>query len=209
MVSFSRFEWYWSGDGRGLMTWRFTWFLYSIMTVWVIFLQKEGIAIKEYLRIILHCPMVATSRTRQMVLLLGVALPRAALWIFVAWVGTTLLAISTSLVDIVLNSVALSFILDCDEYLFHAVLPWSVQVWFSRSKNVAWTQQMVVAEHVRVWRKIKSSPHLHMFLKFFLVVGVASSFSVYVYWIEPGFTVSAHAVQCLCMLSGERCAMAS
>eukprot|EP00927_Polykrikos_kofoidii_P079471 TRINITY_DN76255_c0_g1_i1.p1 TRINITY_DN76255_c0_g1~~TRINITY_DN76255_c0_g1_i1.p1 ORF type:complete len:411 (-),score=61.21 TRINITY_DN76255_c0_g1_i1:239-1471(-) len=65
---------------------------------------------------------VLTKWTR-LVLILGVAVPKVCLSVSLLWLGSQFLASTISMSDLVLNAVAMDFVMNLDEMLYEAVLP--------------------------------------------------------------------------------------
>jgi len=110
------------------------------ITVWVLHMAKEFQSVFQQGMAILQLPRVAANeygiiqtedrvqivgmrRTRKFSVVLFLVLPRMGVTVALAFIGCHYLALTVSLPDIVINSVALAFVIQVDELIAEVLLP--------------------------------------------------------------------------------------
>jgi len=81
-----------------------------------------------------ECYLVALTRVMRSFTLIGVCLPRLVIAVWLLLLGWRWLSATHSFEDMVLNSLALEFIIHIDELLYHSVLPRAVRNLVGRTK---------------------------------------------------------------------------
>jgi len=182
-------------DQTGVVTLIYRFFFTLVLFIWTGYIMMEFKDAWGYMECVWHHP--AFARGLKFAVVVGVCLPRLAiaLWVFV--VGVVLLITSTSYVDIVLNSVALAFLLDIDEYLFTIALTGRDREKVMNADVIRWpcTSQFLIL--------IGKFGALKIYLC--LLLAVVVSFLQYTSFIHVGYNLESVGFRCACALSGDTC----
>lgn len=81
-----------------------------------------------------ECRIMALTRVVRFFILIGVCLPRIVIAVWLLLIGWRWLSATHSFEDMVLNSLALEFIIHIDELLYHSVLPLAARNLVERTK---------------------------------------------------------------------------
>merc|ERR1712048_109601 len=188
-------------SGKGVMSTMYHLFFVLILIVWVGFIFQELCMIYDQFCFIVWYPdmeMLGSMRWRMWLLLVAV-LPRLVLCLWVGFVGIVLLVVSREFMEIVLNSVALSFILDVDEILFKITAPVKVQNAMRETNEYSWPSRTFVPQRLM-------TSNCNMLLHIIAVVALAVAATEFMYhYGEMGFAGKAKAVDCVCSLKGAQC----
>jgi len=182
---------------------RFGVFLSVILFVWVCFVLLELEQIFHFTVFILQCPVVASNRSRigglkkRMFYLVFVVVPRLGICFFVLTIGVNLLSASRTLMDCVLNNVALAFILDLDNLLFSLLAPGQLRRQMDELGVIVWPSSS---------RALQSDARLVLLA--LVMVLVTASILVFLYSGPQGYHQLAAIMDCMCFLEGEHCSEA-
>jgi hypothetical protein len=145
---------------------------------------------EELIQVQVVTRMKRLSKCRKCCMLLFSGIPRFALAVVLWYAGVVFLLSSGSHADLILNGVALGFILDIDEYVYSVLAPQRVKTVFANF------EPMPVA-HVELFGGIrKTSPAVTEVLKLALMCGLVAW--VYFGQIRPLFLNIAEAQEVLC-----------
>jgi len=141
-------------------------FFYCMLFLWTLSNMQEWRQIERLLRVVMHvdscvpardmlvfvdtrnfkkegrCYIVALTNFVRIVLCLIVILPRAVIAMYLQFLGCRWLSASGSLGDMVLNSLALAFVINIDDTLYHAVLPIATRKQIAETKFFQQQPQM-------------------------------------------------------------------
>jgi hypothetical protein len=145
--------------------------------------------------------VMSISRTAKVTILIFVMLPRLILVICLATIGTDFLIVTDNYSDLILNSVALGFLIEVDEYLFTGVAS-------ERDKEQIekFTDMEAECPCAPCWVEC-SVAHTTMTYAFG-VVGVSIALTANAYFMEYGKADLSQAFGCLCHAEGDNCLVA-
>uniref|UniRef100_A0A7S4V9C6 Uncharacterized protein n=1 Tax=Alexandrium monilatum TaxID=311494 RepID=A0A7S4V9C6_9DINO len=171
-------------------------FFYLILYLWTGYILVEVRAVFRFTLFIANCPDFPGSRSKRTCLLAGACLPRLLLALWVYGVGCVLLIAAPDYVDVVLNSVALAFILDVDEIMFAMSVPSALKREVTGSGEFRW------GTIKRKWWRVPSFGMVSLML----VPVLPSLFLLlFQYSWGRGFSTLSTQKQCACHLQGSLC----
>eukprot|EP00930_Biecheleria_cincta_P105897 TRINITY_DN9898_c0_g1_i1.p1 TRINITY_DN9898_c0_g1~~TRINITY_DN9898_c0_g1_i1.p1 ORF type:complete len:830 (-),score=75.52 TRINITY_DN9898_c0_g1_i1:154-2598(-) len=85
--------------------------------------DKREMSSEELLKIAVVARLTSMSRCRKICIHAFVLMPRLIIAIALGWVGAQFLAITADMTELILNAVALNFVLDIDEMLYDVFVP--------------------------------------------------------------------------------------
>mmetsp|Transcript_93688 Transcript_93688/g.293045 ORF Transcript_93688/g.293045 Transcript_93688/m.293045 type:complete len:573 (-) Transcript_93688:223-1941(-) len=168
-------------------------FFVLILYLWTGYILVEVGKVLLFLFFLGRCPSFPGSRSSRVCLILGAGLPRLLLAVWVYGVGCVLLIAAPDYVDVVLNSVALAFILDLDEIIFELAVPSHVKEKIAQTESFHWS-----AWHCR-------SLFVEMQAKMLVPVVSALLICLIQYSWPRGFRVLSEQMHCACHLQGSHC----
>jgi len=183
-------------NDRGVLSISFQFFATLLLVVWSSYIYIELGATLFFLEFIVLCPSFPHSKVTRVWVTVAIGLPRLALALWVYWLGVMLLITSSNdYITIVLNSVALAFILDIDEYLFMLCVPVKVKAELADTEPFLWP-----ARHKFMMTLADSTVP-----KVIVPVIAAMAILALQYNTPDGYSEMGDGIICACGLSGEQC----
>lgn len=136
-------------------------------------------------------------------------LPRTAIAVTVAFVGCNFLVRADDYMELILNSVALGFLIEIDEMLFHAVVAEEDKLKLRDFKDIELKAQdvadrpcvLAVFRRLDAFRKWLPTAIVYTALMFTISIGMIASS----YFGDRGKMSIGNALNCLCQVSGRDC----
>mmetsp|Transcript_11537 Transcript_11537/g.26287 ORF Transcript_11537/g.26287 Transcript_11537/m.26287 type:complete len:590 (-) Transcript_11537:89-1858(-) len=190
-------------------------FLLLILILWSMSMMEELRALVRWWRVLLGAPApgvkvfdakedgesdVAMSDIAVRDRMLNIALslgPRTAISFFILYLGTQYLLMSRSYEDLILNSLALTFLITIDEMAFHAFVPDRRKSW------IAGANAMEAAPHRTIDHCLNHLLREHLLTAVIVLYVMVHMF--YEYRRQHGKCELAEAFRCTCQASGEAC----
>jgi hypothetical protein len=197
-------------DDDAIVTWSYRIFLFVILTLWWMLMVEElrilwrwwivlpafpsepqasgpAIEVKDDRAVVLAMPMAHKAG-----MVLVNLLPRTVICVWLSYVGSWFLIEADNYTDLILNSVALGFLIEIDNMLYSAVTEEEVKDMMQRCDPLAVPAASTGDSH--------SSIPLTVFL-----LGLGSGFVMYAYVYPFGKNQVGLSLSCLCHGEGVRC----
>jgi len=181
---------------KGITNAMYRYFLFLVCFVWTAYIGNEVAKILYFSRLVLTCPDLAFSRRKRGCIFLGACLPRLVVVTGVFLVGFALFASSPKYLDVVLNTVALAFILDLDEILFNILVPEQLKKILASTEPFEWGG--LAQQKPRMLMPVTVSNMLLI-----LIPAIIFWFGQYKW--SRGFENIADQLLCACNLQGSQC----
>eukprot|EP00928_Gymnodinium_smaydae_P027372 TRINITY_DN21193_c0_g2_i1.p1 TRINITY_DN21193_c0_g2~~TRINITY_DN21193_c0_g2_i1.p1 ORF type:complete len:994 (+),score=168.96 TRINITY_DN21193_c0_g2_i1:72-3053(+) len=142
----------------------------------VIFDESDHVDADALLKLMVQTRLKYISWTRVVVFCVLVLLPKMIIALLLGFIGMQFLAVTTSLTDLLLNAMALAFILDVDDIFYAIFVPRRIQ-------TIIRNLEPLCLPTFNVKKRLQSSSHV--FCKLLTIIGLVAV--VYFIWLVPFF----------------------
>jgi len=195
MVDFE-FNGYYHDPLTGIANPLYRFFFAMIVFVWIGFLLQEFMNATRFVQCVLWSDTCPGGRLHRTLIMMLVVVPRFLIWAWVLCVGIFLFISEYDYIEIVLNCVALAFLLDVDELLYSLAVPSVVKSILSTAEPHVWDSRS------RGWLDI---PDRELSVTMFCII-LLVAFIILVQFFRPmGFDDLGFYAECLCNLTGPTC----
>jgi len=146
-----------------------------------------------------HLEVKAMSMSFKVFTILMNLLPRTVIGVYVAFVGTDFLISSDSYMDLILNSVALTFLIQIDEMLYEALMSQHEKEDIDTCGNIEVTHPCF-----DIFDKLVFNLPTPL-IRAALLLAVCAGFMVHSYTMKDGKYDMGYALSCLCQAEGNYC----
>lgn len=208
---------------NGVLTLTYVTFLLLVLVIWWLTVLEECRKVLAWWMAIIRIPCKPNSelicqwpgRTTQnteegkitvssidipskLFILFVINLPRTIIVVALSFIGTDFLIVADSYFDLILNSVALSFLTDIDDYIVAGVAS-------ARDQDALDQLQPVEGEHECCFGCVDLLNHQTSIFLLLGVIAVVSTTSLHAYIMPWGKVDLASAYECLCHIEGSDC----
>lgn len=203
---------------NGITKTDFITFLFVIVTIWLMLVMEEFRDVLNWWVVMLSC---ATSGDGEVVSeqnhtweihylpwplwvyqLICNLIPRTGVCCLLAYFGTNFLLHTDNYMDLILNSVALGFLVDVDDMLFAAVESQRVKDIVNKNDTIQVRRKYINLTNT-VDKMRKQCSMALVYLVMMLMLSITLMF--HVYFEKEGVFETAEAMECLCMMAGDTC----